>query len=689
MNNNEIVSKLWGLANVLRDDGITYQQYVTELTYILFLKMMKEQETESVIPEGYRWDDLLAKEGIELKEFYQALLLKLGSSETENERLRAIYSSASTSIDEPKNLEKLIKSIDELDWYNAKEEGLGDLYEGLLEKNASEKKSGAGQYFTPRVLIDVMVELIDPKPGEKLNDPAAGTFGFMIAADRYLKEKTDDYFELTSEQAEFQKKEAFTGMELVKDTHRLALMNALLHDIEGPLEQGDTLSANGKWMKNFDVVLTNPPFGTKKGGERATRDDLTFETLNKQLNFLQVIYNSLKKDGNARAAVVLPDNVLSNDTIGSEIRRDLMNKCNLHTILRLPKGIFYAKDVSTNILFFERGKSDSKNTEGVYFYDLRSNMPSFGVRTPLVKEHLKGFVNAYSAKDRSEVDDPRWTYYSREEISKNGDSLDLGIIEKTVHLITNNNISTSELIQSTISNLDKAIIILKGIDEKIKRINLSSDLTEKNNDNKVNFEFKYDIPASWKWVKITEVLKKMKNIDPAKLECENFHYIDVDAIDNKNHNLREYKIVPVKDAPSRAKRVIDKNDVLISLVRPYLKNIALIDFEDGKLIGSTAFYVCKCNELISPEYLYYYLLSNTCTAYLKKYTKGDNSPSVRTSDFEKLYVPLPPISEQLRRVKEVNDIFKQIDEVIELTNNEEIMNELKKSILAKVLGEEL
>ncbi|MEH7031530.1 class I SAM-dependent DNA methyltransferase, partial [Priestia megaterium] len=302
MNNQEIVQKLWNLCNVLRDDGITYQQYVTELTYILFLKMMKEQQTEVVIPQGYRWDDLLEKEGLELKTFYQRLLLELGSSE--NDKLRQIYSDASTSITEPKNLEKILKSIDALDWYNAKEEGLGNLYEGLLEKNASETKSGAGQYFTPRVLIDVMVQLIDPKPGERCNDPAAGTFGFMIAADQYLKNKTDDYFDLDPQEAEFQKKEAFTGMELVAGTHRLALMNALLHDMEGRLEQGDSLSSNGKWMKNFDVILTNPPFGTKKGGERVSRDDLTFETSNKQLNFVQLIYKALKDDGNARAAVI-------------------------------------------------------------------------------------------------------------------------------------------------------------------------------------------------------------------------------------------------------------------------------------------------------------------------------------------------------------------------------------------------
>lgn len=475
MNNNEIVSKLWGLANVLRDDGITYQQYVTELTYILFLKMMKEQETESVIPEGYRWDDLLSKEGIELKEFYQALLLKLGSSEIENERLRAIYSSASTSIDEPKNLEKLIKSIDELDWYNAKEEGLGDLYEGLLEKNASEKKSGAGQYFTPRVLIDVMVELIDPKPGEKLNDPAAGTFGFMIAADRYLKEKTDDYFELTSEQAEFQKKEAFTGMELVKDTHRLALMNALLHDIEGPLEQGDTLSTNGKWMKNFDVVLTNPPFGTKKGGERATRDDLTFETSNKQLNFLQLIYNSLKTDGNARAAVVLPDNVLFEGGVGAEIRRDLMGKCNLHTILRLPTGIFYAQGVKTNVLFFDRGTTDKDNTRDVWVYDLRTNMPSFGKRTPLTYKHFEDFMRAYRADNREAIEDERFNKFTREDIAEKDDSLDIGLIADESLSAYDNLPDPIESAEEAILRLSQAMSLLQEVVDELKAIEVKED----------------------------------------------------------------------------------------------------------------------------------------------------------------------------------------------------------------------
>lgn len=467
MNNNEIVAKLWNLASVLRDDGITYHEYVTELTYLLFLKMMQEQDAESIIPEGKRWNDLVNKEGIELKTFYRQLLLDLGNEEIGNESLRMIYNGASTSIDEPKNLEKIIKSIDSLDWYSAKEEGLGNLYEGLLEKNASEKKSGAGQYFTPRVLIDVMVQLIAPKIGERCNDPAAGTFGFMISADHYLKQQTDNYFDLSPEEVEFQKREAFTGMELVKDTHRLAIMNALLHDMEGRLEQGDTLSSNGKWMKNFNVILTNPPFGTKKGGERATRDDLTFQTSNKQLNFLQLIYNSLVTDGTGRAAVILPDNVLFEDGIGAQIRRDLMDKCNLHTILRLPTGIFYAQGVKTNVLFFERGITDKDNTKETWVYDLRTNMSSFGKRNQLTMAHFEDFMKAYVAEDRTKVRDERWNKFSREDISKKVDSLDMGLITNDSFSAYDNLPDPSESAEEAIEKLQIAIKLLNEVVEEL------------------------------------------------------------------------------------------------------------------------------------------------------------------------------------------------------------------------------
>lgn len=432
MTTQEIVSKLWNLCNVLRDDGITYHQYVTELTYILFLKMAKETHTENQIPKAYRWDTLKSKSGIELKKYYKELLAELGDNCTG--RIREIYQGAATNIDEPKNLEKIITTIDGLDWYSAREEGLGNLYEGLLEKNANEKKSGAGQYFTPRVLIDVMTKLMKPQPGERCNDPACGTFGFMIAAHQYVSAHTDNFFDLDADTAKFEQEEAFTGCELVHDTHRLALMNAMLHDIDGDIILGDTLSNIGKSMNGYDLVLTNPPFGTKKGGERATRDDFTYSTSNKQLNFLQHIYRSLKTDGNARAAVVLPDNVLFADGDGERIRKDLMDKCNLHTILRLPTGIFYAQGVKTNVLFFTRGKVDKGNTKEVWIYDLRSEMPSFGKTNPLKPENFVEFISCYADGDLSkrqetyseENPNGRWRCFSIEGImARDKTSLDI------------------------------------------------------------------------------------------------------------------------------------------------------------------------------------------------------------------------------------------------------------------------
>ena len=468
MNTQEIVAKLWNLCNVLRDDGITYHQYVTELTYVLFLKMAKETGAEDQIPEQYRWDELCKRSGIELKKFYKELLTYLGDECTG--RIREIYQGSATNIDEPKNLEKIITTIDGLDWYSAREEGLGNLYEGLLEKNANEKKSGAGQYFTPRVLIDVMTRLIKPQAGEKCNDPACGTFGFMIAAHQYVSDQTDEFFDLDADTAKFEREEAFTGVELVHDTHRLALMNAMLHDIEGQIILGDTLSNLGKSLKGYDVVLTNPPFGTKKGGERATRDDFTFPTSNKQLNFLQHIYRSLKADGKARAAVVLPDNVLFADGDGERIRVDLMDKCNLHTVLRLPTGIFYAQGVKTNVLFFTRGKTDKNNTKQVWFYDLRTNMPSFGKTNPLKESDFAGFEAAYEADDRHAIVDERWSVFSREQIAEKGNSLDLGLIRDDSIVDYEDLPDLIESGEEAIAQLEEAVDLLMSVVKELKSL---------------------------------------------------------------------------------------------------------------------------------------------------------------------------------------------------------------------------
>lgn len=436
-NNNDIVQKLWNLCDVLRDDGINYSDYVTELVLLLFIKMVHENTEaelldQHTLPQGCRWGDLNSLSGLNLLNHYKQMLLKLssgkdaeGNSVHADPLISAIYADAQTRLREPRHLEQMIRTLDQIDWFSAKKDGLGDLYEGLLEKNAGETKSGAGQYFTPRALINSMVRCIKPQPGDVIQDPAAGTAGFLIAADQYIKQQTDNLYDLTAKARTFQKNKAFVGVELVPSTRRLALMNCLLHgmegDDEGVVHQGNALGMAGAGLPKADIILANPPFGTAKGGEASiTRDDLTYPTSNKQLAFLQHIYRNLKPGG--RAAVVLPDNVLFEAGVGTEVRRDLMNKCNLHTILRLPTGIFYAQGVKTNVLFFTKGSASNKHqdescTENVWVYDLRSNMPSFGKRTPFGEQHLKPFEAVYGedANGQSLRSEGEWSFNAAEQ----------------------------------------------------------------------------------------------------------------------------------------------------------------------------------------------------------------------------------------------------------------------------------
>lgn len=479
MSAEEIANKLWNLCNVLRDDGVTYHQYLNELTYILFLKLSEVKDFEEHIPKEYRWRGFVEEhDNNEAFVRYRKFLAEI-SNETSSESIKEIYTNASTSLRKPVNFNTLVQAIDKIDWYEQNDRDvMGDIYESLLEKNAGEKKSGAGQYFTPRPLINVMIDLVVPKVGERWNDPAAGTFGFMIAADHYLRSKTDDYYELNAKDRKFQEEEAFSGVELVSDAHRLALMNARLHGMESTIDLNDTLTEFGKSLKNFDGVLANPPFGTKKGGERPTRDDFTYPTSNKQLNFLQHIYRSLKNNGKARAAVILPDNVLFEDGDGQRIRQDLMHKCNLHTILRLPTGIFYAAGVKTNVLFFTRGKTETDNTKGVWFYDMRTNVPNYGKRTPFTENAFEDFIIAYTGgitfdkvekdyegiietKKREKIKNERWQYITREQITKKNDSLDLG-------LIADDSISNSEDLGEPIEIAKEAMKELQSITAQLE-----------------------------------------------------------------------------------------------------------------------------------------------------------------------------------------------------------------------------
>lgn len=470
----DIVGKLWNLCNILKDDGVTYHQYVTELTYLLFLKMAKETGTESLLPEGFRWDDLEVKTALERLNFYKKALLELGGAGAP--LVQEIYANATSFVKKPSTLSVLVSEIDKLDWYNARREGLGDLYEGLLQKNADEKKSGAGQYFTPRPLIDSMVEVMKPHLGDIIQDPAAGTGGFLISADRYIRSHDNPNAWTEAQQRQYAHATVY-GMEHVQDTHRLALMNLMLHGIDSDpkaagIWYGDTLSEDGERLPKATLILTNPPFGTKKGGGLPTRTDFTFPTSNKQFCFLQHIYRGLKPGG--RAAVVLPDNVLFEGNVGRQIRADLMDKCNLHTILRLPTGIFYAQGVKTNVLFFTRGETDKGNTKEVWVYDLRANMPQFGKRIQLMREHFADFETTFGSDPlggeralsaRTDTDETgRFRRFSRSEITERGDNLDISWLKDESSLPNDDGLTEPDaLAQFAIGELERALEELRGL----------------------------------------------------------------------------------------------------------------------------------------------------------------------------------------------------------------------------------
>ena len=480
MNANDTVGKLWRLCTILRKDGITYQQYVTELTYLLFLKMMKELGKEEEIrndrklvniPKGMRWADLIGEQGLDQLHLYREILAVHGNPRTrvnkqgkivvapekedgseDAERrqnaygkahplprtVQAIFANSATFLREPTTLKELIDQIDNLHWFSEERDQFGDLYEGLLQKNAEESKRGAGQYFTPRALINVIVDLMKPQPGEIIQDAAAGTGGFLIAADRYMKSRTDGYFDLSRKAQTFQASRAFHGMENVAGTYKLLLMNLYLHGIDPEhVELGDALSPKGAEMEKADLIMTNPPFGP--AGGKPTRDDLTVtKTVSSyQLPFVEHYIRNLKPGG--RAAMILPDNVLFEDGRGKALRQKMLRECRVHTILRLPTGIFYAQGVKTNVIFLQKSeRSDTvlarlkhDETDAVWIYDLRAQMPQFGKTNQFAEGRLRDFVAAYGddpngkAKRKDEGEEGRFRNFTRKEIKRRGDNLDI------------------------------------------------------------------------------------------------------------------------------------------------------------------------------------------------------------------------------------------------------------------------
>ena len=433
MSPHQLVSKLWNYCNILRDDGLSYGDYVEQLTFLLFLKMADEQSRppfnkSSAVPRGFGWDVLIKLDGDDLETHYRHTLEELGKRKG---MLGVIFRKAQNKIQDPAKLRRLIVDlIDKEEWSSLTADVKGDAYEGLLQKNAEDVKGGAGQYFTPRALIAAIVESIAPQPGQTICDPACGTGGFLLAAHDHLARIPG----LDKAQKKRLKNGTLYGIELVDSVARLCCMNLLLHGIGGegadevPITVKDALA--GKHGE-YDIVLANPPFGKKSSvtiindaGEQAkeslviNRDDFWASTSNKQLNFLQHIFTILKQHG--RAAVVLPDNVLFEGGAGETIRRELLKQADVHTLLRLPTGIFYAQGVKANVLFFDRKPAQEKAwTEKLWIYDLRTNRHFTLKENTLKRSDLDEFLKCYNPRNRHKrVECERFKSFAYDDLLK-------------------------------------------------------------------------------------------------------------------------------------------------------------------------------------------------------------------------------------------------------------------------------
>ena len=415
----QILSKVWTLATTLSGAGIGFTDYITQLTYLLFLKMDDENvkifAESSAIPDGYRWGDLIALDGHDLIDQYEATLKYL--SEQDN-LIGTIYTKAQNKIDKPVYLKKVITMINEHNWLSMDGDVKGAIYEKILEKNGQDKKSGAGQYFTPRSLINTMVDVTMPQIGETVCDPACGTAGFLLAAYDFMKNQSNN-----EDKLRFLREEAIYGTDNTALVVTLASMNLYLHGIgtnRSPIACDDSLEKTPSRL--VDVILANPPFGTRPAGSvEINRPDFYVETKNNQLNFLQHIMVMLKSNG--RAAVVLPDNVLFEGNAGEVIRKKLLSDFNLHTILRLPTGIFYAQGVKANVLFFQKGVP----TKEIWFYDYRTGIKHTLATNPMQRHHLDDFVKCYNPDnisgrvetyDADKNPNGRWRKFSVDEITK-------------------------------------------------------------------------------------------------------------------------------------------------------------------------------------------------------------------------------------------------------------------------------
>jgi len=645
---SDVVQKLWGFCHTLRHDGIDYGDYIEQLTYLLFLKMAEEKGAN--IPKEYSWPVLREKSGTELTDFYVDALRGLGKQKG---TLGDIYAGAISKFANPVNLKKLINLIDEIEWTSLNVDVKAAAYEGLLEKSASEGKKGAGQYFTPRVLIQSIVKCMKPDPRKSkefvIHDPAAGTGGFLVCAYEWLIEQTKGSLE--RDDAKRITTKVYTGTELVARPRRLALMNLYLHGIHADIYLGDSIYEPMKSTR-YDCILTNPPFGTKGANQVPIRDDFFVETTNKQLNFVQHVINILKPGG--RAAIVLPDGVLSS---GNKVFKFLMEDCDLHTILRLPIGTFtpYSQGVKANVIFFTKGK----HTESVWIYDARTNIPKITKKSrPLTPEYFKEFELCYGSNPNglsSRLEKDRFKRLDISEIKSRDFDVDIfWLKDESIE----EEFEPPEIIIKAVTEAETRIHkVIQEITEAVERIELNS--------------------TGWELKEMKDVVTIVMGQSPPSK-----------TYNTKGEGLPFYQgkkefgdtSPTAKYWCSEPSKIAEKDDVLLSVRAP----VGPINIANEKCCIGRGLAALRPKKILDKEYFYHYM--KFVSIKLMSAGRGSTFNAIKRSDVDKIKVSYPKLivdqKKMVRRIKDIlshsSDISAQSDA---LSKN---LLRFKKSVLTKL-----
>lgn len=726
MDNSTISRNVWNIAAVLAGQGVGFTDYITQMTYILFMKMDDENVSlmgqESALPQGYRWSDLKDLDGLELAKQYESTLKKLSEQEG---LVGNIFVEAQNKIKMPVYLKKVISMVDEQIWLSLDEDVKGQIYESILEKNGQDKKSGAGQYFTPRSLIRTIVEVTKPKIEETVLDPACGTGGFLLAAYDYMKKQSND-----KRKTDFLKKEALRGFDNTPLVVTLASMNAYLHGFDKdrcPIIYQDSLEKEPE--KLVDVILANPPFGKRAAGSvEINRPDFFATTRNNQLNFLQHIMVSLREGG--RASVVLPDNVLFESGTGETIRKELLEHYNLHTILRLPTGIFYAGGVKTNVLFFEKGTA----TKEIWVYDYRTGIKHSMATRPMLYCDLEDFRSCYHSEDISQrTETERFKRFSISEITnRDKTNLDLiwlkekeedkdllledlsSIINEAANIISSRVFAFNSklkgeksLNEAYVSNDSSVIGLSKAIQQiKIKILDLAikGKLLEQNSEDepasaildRINSEKKElvkqkklkkkdivkvpiseeeipcALPDSWEWARFEDLSLDCAD-GPFGSNLKKTHYTNepqVRIVQLSNIGEEGWKDENVRYTTFEHLKVISRSevhpgDIIIAKMMPAGRAI-ICPNEDPKYVVSSDAVRFNFSSHVNREYLYRAI--NSPVVKEQVYSEVQGVTRVRTSlnKLKKYLIPIPPLNEQMRIVTKINELYEELDSILEV-----------------------